>query len=144
MKKAWMIIVSFLACAFLVAACGYGGGGLDGGADGRDGNGGGDLQGNECQQAATVQMQGFDQACVGKGEDCCFCKCWLGGPEWYDAELYHNDQICGCMALPNPPPCEDDALTQAQACLANLTVCRDGAEDAVTNIETGICTLTPL
>ncbi len=144
MKNTWMFIVSLLACAFLVAACGYGGGGLDGGSDGQDGNGG-DQQHNECEQAAEVYWQGFDEACAPRGTICCFCKCWNQGRQSYDGEQYAIDQTCVCEALqPNPQPCEGEALTQAQACLANQTACREEAKDVVTNVDIGICTHTPL
>lgn len=146
MKKAWMIVVSFLACAFFVAACGYGGEGtLDGGADGRDGNGGGDQQQNECEQAAEVQMQGYDQACAARGAICCFCKCWNQGRRFYDTDLYASSQTCVCVDLqPNPQPCEGEYLTNAQDCLADQTACREQAVDMVTDAEFGICTITPL
>jgi hypothetical protein len=137
-------IVSFLACGFLLCACGYGGQGLDGGTDGQDGSGG-DQQQNECAQAVEVQMLGFDQACAGRGTLCCFCKCWNQSRQFYDSELYATNQTCLCEDLqPNPLPCEGSYRDQALACLADQATCRQQAMDMVTNAETGICTLTPL
>ena len=145
MKNTWMNIMSLLACAFLVAACGYGGeGALDGGQDGQDGSGG-DQRHNECEQAAEVFMQGFDQACAPRSTTCCFCKCWFDGRKTFDGEAYSNDQTCLCEApQPNPQPCEGEDLTQALACLADETACRQQAMDLVTDEQFGQCTLTPL
>lgn len=145
MKKFWMIIVTVLAGGLLVCACGYGGGVLDGGMDGRDGNGRGDQQQNECAQAAEVQMQGIDQACAPLGAVCCFCKCWNENHKTFDYELYGSNQTCQCeVPQPNPEPCEGENLTNAQACLANETACREQFMDMVTDSQNGICTLTPL
>ena len=141
MKKIWMIIVALLAGGLLVCACGYGGGGLDGGADGRDGNGGG----NQCEQAAEVFSQGFDQACAPLSTICCFCKCWFDGRKTFDFEAYFNNQTCLCeIPQPDPQPCEGENLTQALNCLANETACRQQAMDLVTDEQQGQCTLTPL
>lgn len=141
MKKSLMIIVALLAGGLLVCACGYGGGGLDGGADGRDGNGGG----NQCEQAAEVFWQGFDQACAPLSTTCCFCKCWFDDRKTFDGQAYSNDQTCLCEATqPNPQPCEGENLTQALACLADETACRQQAMDLVTDGQIGQCTLTPL
>lgn len=145
MKRFLLISVAVLAGSLLVCSCGYGGQGVDGGMDGHDGNGGGDQAGNECEQANEIFMQGFDQACAPRSTICCFCKCWFEGRKMYDTEAYFNDQTCLCeVSQNNPPPCEGENLTQALACLADETACRQQAIDMVTNSEQGMCTLTPL
>jgi hypothetical protein len=145
MKKFFTIIVAVLAGGLLVCSCGYGGEGLDGGMDGRDGNGGGDQAGNECAQANGIVMQGVTDACANLGNFCCFCKCWNDGRKTYDFQAYASDQTCLCeVSQTNPPPCEGETLTQALACLADETACRQQAMDMITNAETGACTLTPL
>jgi hypothetical protein len=137
MKKILTIIVALLAGGLLVYSCGYGGQGLDGGTDGGDGN--------ECTQAAEIQMQGFDQACSQLSNVCCFCQCWFDSRKMYDSEQYFTNEICVCNPLQiNPVPCEGTALTAAQECLANPTTCRAEAVDMVTNAQEGMCTLTPL
>jgi hypothetical protein len=146
MKKSLMIIVAVLAGGLLVCSCGYGGGGLDGGTDGgQDGNGGGDQAGNECEQAAEIFWQGWDQACAPRATVCCFCKCWFDGRKAFNADEYFQNEICICeVPQPNPQPCEGDALLQAQQCLADETACREQAIDLVIDEQIGQCTNTPL
>lgn len=145
MKRTLMIIVALLAGGLLVCSCGYGGGGVDGGTDGQDGNGGGEQQSNECTQAAEIQMQGFDQACAPRSTTCCFCQCWFDGRKTFDAEAYFQNQTCICeVPQITPQPCEGAALTAAQECLADQTACRAEAVEMVTDAQEGMCTLTPL
>jgi hypothetical protein len=145
MKKSLMIIVAVLAGGLLVCSCGYGGGGLDGGVDGQDGNGGGDQAGNECEQASEIFMQGFDQVCAPRSTTCCFCKCWFDGRKSYNFDEYHQNENCICeVPQPNPQPCEGDALLQAQQCLADESACRQQAMDLVTADPGGMCTNTPI
>jgi hypothetical protein len=145
MKKSLTIIVALLAGGMLVCSCGYGGGGLDGGVDGRDGNGGGDQAGNECEQAAEIFYQGFDQACAPRSTICCFCKCWFDGRKAFNTDEYFQNENCICeVRQPNPQPCEGDALLQAQQCLADESACRQQAIDLVIDEQMGQCTNTPL
>lgn len=145
MKKFLLIIVAALAGGLLLCACGYGGGALDGGMDGRDGNGGGDQANNECEQAAEIQMQGFDQACAPLSNACCFCQCWFDNRKTFNVNEYFQNETCVCeVPQPDPQPCEGEALTEAQACLADQTTCRANAVDMVTDAQEGMCTLTPL
>jgi len=144
MKKIFTIVVAVLAGGLLVCSCGYGGQGLDGGMDGQDGSGG-DQAGNECEQAAEIFMQGFDQACAPRSTVCCFCKCWFDNRKTFDTDEYFQNQNCLCeVPQPNPQPCEGDALLQAQQCLADESACRQEAIDLVIDEQIGQCTNTPL
>jgi hypothetical protein len=145
MKKSLTIIVALLAGGLLVCSCGYGGGGLDGGMDGQDGNGGGDQAGNECEQAAEIRMQGIDEVCAPRSSMCCFCQCWFDGRKAFNVNEYFQNQNCVCeVPQPNPEPCEGSLLTDAQACLADQSTCRAEAQNMVTDAEEGMCTMTPL
>jgi hypothetical protein len=142
MKKSLMIIVAVLAGGLLVCSCGYGGGGLDGGTDGgQDGNGGG----NECQQAAEIRALAVDPVCASYKDTCCFCKCWFDDRKTFDVNEYFQNENCICeVRQPNPQPCVDAALADAQQCLADQIACQQQAVEMVTDAQEGMCTMTPL
>jgi len=127
MKKV-IFVLSILAACGLIIGCG-----------------GGDS--NPCVEAANVQMDGWDEACSGKSEECCFCQCWNDGHKMYDATAYATDGTCTCEEAEgngNGGECTGTALEMAEACLEDKDACKAAAADLVTNDTTGMCTNTPL
>jgi hypothetical protein len=128
MKKLAIIFSLLAMCGFIFGACG-------------DDNGG-----NACEDAANVQLDAWDEACTGKDAECCFCKCWNDGRQFYDITAYGTDQTCTCVEMTNGNggECTGDALEAAEACLADKDACKATAAALVTDATTGMCTTTPL
>jgi len=118
-------ILSMLAAASVLAACG--------------GSGGSDFcsafptdplcqkttsSGNACSQGISTFVAGYDLACAGY-PDCCFCTCWQAGHQAPDGE-----DPCTCMPL-SMPPCDEELAAWAQACLDAPEDCRQEAVDNV-------------
>jgi hypothetical protein len=127
MKSTVGFLAAATACSFIVCGCG---------GEGK----------SDCQQAVDVQNEGRDAACEDKDEECCFCKCWRDGRQWYDPSRYETDGTCVCTAwngAGSTGPCTGALLEQAKSCLAEPDACMAAAADLVTN-PTGYCTVTPL
>jgi hypothetical protein len=102
--------------------------------------------GNECDQADAIHMQGFEEACLGKDTACCFCKCYNDGHKYFNTDEYFQNQTCLCEGSfdPQPRPCKGEDLQAAQACLADAVTCKQQAKDLVNAVDFGLCATTPL
>jgi hypothetical protein len=100
---------------------------------------------NRCERAEDVLEEAYAQACQGKTDTCCFCRCWSDGKKEYDQAQYRADGNCECLTAKEDRTClcEDQRLAVAEKCLENQDTCQTQAMEFVTG-ESGLCTLTPL
>lgn len=100
---------------------------------------------NHCERAEDALEEAYTQACQGRGDACCFCRCWSDGKKQYDQAQYRADGACQCLEAKKDQTClcEGQRLTIAEKCLDDQEACRGQATEFVTG-ESGLCTLTPL
>ena len=109
MKKLAIIFSLLAVCGFIFGACGD-----------DDGNG------DSCADLlAKTLIPAYNEACDGKGEECCTCKCWLDGQkvvDQYDGTA--DPKECTCKE-DEATECTDDLAAIAKACLADQTCVDD-------------------
>ena len=100
---------------------------------------------NRCERAEDVLEEAYTQACQGKGDTCCFCRCFNDGRKEYDQAQFRADGTCKCLPAKEDRNClcEGQRLTVADKCLEGRETCQNQAVEFVTG-ESGLCTLTPL
>ncbi|MBW2701491.1 MAG: hypothetical protein JRF33_11800 [Deltaproteobacteria bacterium] len=82
---------------------------------------------NDCDKAADVLISGMDDYCGANAADCKYCECYNAG------QVVNADGDCEDPANVDPGdpvPCEGDALTGAQNCLADEAACKAVLYDA--------------
>jgi hypothetical protein len=101
---------------------------------------------NECEKLLDLTYDAWSEACGGKSEACCFCKCWNEGHRLNDYNS--SSKKCECnVAMPSSVPdesCTDAYKAQTKTCLDNAQTCTDGLKRQIDDPAHGRCTTTPL
>ncbi len=107
MKKLSVVLVVMAAFGLALGACG---------GDGK----------NACEKAADVMEKGMVEFCQPVVDNCLFCECLVQGQ-------VVNDAGDGCEAPDDgggeAAACEGEALTAAEACLADQDACKQSMAD---------------
>jgi hypothetical protein len=124
MKKALFVLSVLAICGFVVG-CGS--------------------SSNPCVELGEISISGFEEACNGESDNCCFCKCFNDGHKTYDATAYAADGTCTCEdpGGGGDTTCEGTDKEAAEACLADQA-CKDAAKATGVSAGEAGCTATPL